>query len=282
MDRTGKEDEVISTPHDKPNAPRIAASSYLNTAPLIWSFTHGSRRGEIELVTDAAPARCADLLAWGKVDAALVPVIEYQRIPEIAIVPGVCVGARSQVRSVVLATRIESLAEIRTVALDTSSRTSAALVEIIFREFLDRQPRLSPAQPDLAAMLRTHDAALLIGDPAMTFPRDDMQVYDLASLWREYTGLGFVFAMWMTPEHKATEMRAVDFAGARHEGLAHAEEIARQYEGELGLSRPELLSYLRENICYELDEEMHAGLELFYHLAHKHGLTKTARPLRFV
>src|SRR5215211_5358855 len=62
-------------------APRVAASSYLNTAPLVWSFARGQRRGEVELVTDTAPARCADMLARGQVEAALVPVIEYQRLP---------------------------------------------------------------------------------------------------------------------------------------------------------------------------------------------------------
>ena len=86
-------------------APRVAASSYLNTAPLVWSFARGPRRGEIELITDTAPARCADMLARGRTEAALVPVIEYQRLPETALVPGVCVGAREEVHSVVLATR---------------------------------------------------------------------------------------------------------------------------------------------------------------------------------
>src|SRR3954465_6731313 len=86
-------------------APRVAASSYLNTAPLIWSFLYGARRGEVDLVTDTAPARCADMLARGLVQAALVPVIEYQRIPDLVVIPGVCVGSRSRVRSVVLVMR---------------------------------------------------------------------------------------------------------------------------------------------------------------------------------
>src|SRR6266446_6996717 len=89
--------------------PRIAASSYLNTAPLIWNFIHGSQRNSVELFTDTAPARCAEMLARGEVDAALVPVIEYQRIPEVLIVPDVCVGSKSGVRSVVLVTRRNNL-----------------------------------------------------------------------------------------------------------------------------------------------------------------------------
>src|SRR5436190_5783996 len=117
--------------------PRIAASSYLNTAPLIWSFTHGSQRALVELFTDTAPARCAEMLTSGEVDAALVPIIEYQRIDGISIVPDVCVGSKTAVRSVVLVTGKNNLKKIERVALDESSRTSAALVKIIFREFLD-------------------------------------------------------------------------------------------------------------------------------------------------
>src|SRR6478735_4568728 len=112
--------------------PRLAASSYLNTAPLIWSFLYGSQSDEVKLFTHKAPARCAEMLLKGEVDAALVPVIEYQRIPGVAIVPGVCVGSRSAVRSVVIASKQNNLKKIKRVALDESSRTSVALVKIIF------------------------------------------------------------------------------------------------------------------------------------------------------
>ncbi|HEV3471506.1 MAG TPA: menaquinone biosynthesis protein [Pyrinomonadaceae bacterium] len=256
--------------------PRVAASSYLNSAPLIWSFLRGPRRAEVRLLTDAAPARCADLLARGRVEAALVPVVEYQRLPEVAVVEGVCVGARREVQSVVLVTR-RRLEEVGSVALDTSSRTSAALVEVIFREFLGREPRLEPAEPDLKGMLAGHDAALVIGDPAMTFAREGLRVYDMAALWREFTGLGFVFALWM---RRGEAARSVDFAGARDEGVARIEEIAASYERELGRPRSELVAYLRDNICYEMNEEMRRGLELFFRLAHRHGVTRELKPLR--
>src|SRR2546423_9893429 len=144
--------------------PRIAASSYLNTAPLIWSFLHGSQRDSVELFTDTAPARCAEMLERGEVDAALVPVIEYQRIGDIAIVPDVCVGSKTAVRSVVLATRKNNLKKIERVALDESSRTSAALVKIIFRAFLGFEPQWKTAAPHLKSMLTDADAALIIGD----------------------------------------------------------------------------------------------------------------------
>lgn len=261
---------------------RIAASSYLNTAPLIRDFMYGERSRTVRLLTDRAPARCADLLARREVEAALVPVIEYQRIPEILIVPGVCVGSRERVRSVVVVTRGAALEEVRSVALDNSSRTSVALLRVIFREFLGFEPEWKPSAPDLKVMLEDNDAALLIGDPAMTFPRAHLRVYDLASLWREHTGLGFVFAMWMAREEAAASVRAIDFAGARDAGLACVEEIAASYEPELGLPRSELCDYLRENISFTLDAEMRAGLDLFYKLAHKHRLISALRPLRML
>jgi chorismate dehydratase len=274
---------AISELTEHEGAPRVAASSYLNSAPLIWSFARGERAREVALLTDAAPARCGDMLARGLVEAALVPVIEYQRMPEVAVVPGVCVGARRAVRSVVLVTRGgRDLKDVRSLALDESSRTSAALVQIIFREFVGRDVQTAPASPDVKAMLAERDAALVIGDPAMTFAREDLRVYDLAVLWREFTGLGFVFAMWMAHESAAEAVRRVDFAGARDEGLQRLEEIVAEYERELGLPRAELRAYLTENICFDLNEEMRAGLELFFRLAHKHRLTQGVRPLKML
>jgi chorismate dehydratase len=265
-------------------APRVAASSYLNSVPLIWSFMHGTRQREIELVTDTAPSRCADMLARAQVEAALVPVIEYQRIPDLMVVPGVCIGSRSRVRSVVLVMREElgNLRGIRKVALDKSSRTSAALVQLIFREFLGFEPQWTERSPDVASMLLENDAALIIGDPGMTFSRERVVVYDLAELWREYTGLGFVFAMWMARESELERVRHIDFAGARDEALEHIGEIASVYSRVIGLPPEEIKLYLLENISYDLDEELRAGLDLFYRLAHKHRIITQSRPLKMI
>src|SRR5260370_4547056 len=229
---------------------RVAASSYLNTAPLIWSFIHGSQRDAVELFTDTAPARCAEMLGSGEVDVALVPVIEYQRIPDILIVPDVCVGSRSAVRSVVLATKLNNLKKVKRVALDDSSRTSGALVNIIFREFLRFEPEWQASRPDLRSMLQHRDPALIIGDPAMKIPRHQFRVFDLATLWHEFTGFGFVFAMWMARETEAERIRPIDFAGACDEGLAHLDDIAIQHEGDIGLSRDYIKHYLTQNIAF--------------------------------
>src|SRR4026207_2313857 len=127
---------------------RLAASTYLNSAPLIWSFLHGSKRGSVDFI-DAVPARGAQMLSRDEVDAALVPVIEYQRIPGGALVPDVCVGSQNEVLSVVLVSKNTQRGETRTVALDESSRTSATLVKIVFREFLGREPEWTTRSPNL-------------------------------------------------------------------------------------------------------------------------------------
>jgi len=262
--------------------PRIAASSYLNTAPLIWSFIHGSQREQVDLFTDTAPARCAEMLASGEVDAALVPIIEYQGIPDIAIVPEVCVGSRTTVRSVVLVTRKNNLKKVESVALDESSRTSVALVKIIFREFLGFEPRWETAAPDLPSMLAHADAALIIGDPAMKIPRDQFRVFDLATLWHEFTGYGFVFAMWMARKDSVERIRAIDFAAARDEGLANLDQIAGTYLEQIGLSEGEIKSYLTENIVFSVDGEMQEGLKRYFELARKHALIDSAKELVLV
>jgi chorismate dehydratase len=253
---------------------RIAASTYLNSAPLIWSFLHGSKRGTVDFI-DAVPARCAQLLSQNEVDAALVPVIEYQRIPGGALVPDVCVGSQNQVLSVVLVAKNTELQKIRTVALDESSRTSATLVKIIFREFLAGEPEWTTQSPNLDGMLDRNDAALIIGDPGMTFPRTGLRVWDMASLWRNYTGLGFVFAMWMVGKEDVD----VDFKGARDEGVTRIEEIVDAYRERIPM---DLYKYLTENIVYRIDEPMQRGLQLYFELAHKHGLIERVKPLRYI
>jgi chorismate dehydratase len=263
-------------------APRISASSYSNTAPLIWSFLYGSNRGRYELILDNAPARSAELLAQKRVDAALVPVIEYQRIEDVLLVENVCVGAKEKVRSVCLVTKDKDLADVKTVSLDVSSKTSVALSKIIFREFLGFEPIWKTSKPNLAEMLAESDCALLIGDPALMIDESEYRKFDLAETWRSYTGFGFVFAMWMLNREKSESAKTIDFAAARDEGLTHLEEIISNYESQISLSREDFKHYLSENISYSIDENMRSGLRLFFELAHKNRLTEGSKPLRFL
>jgi chorismate dehydratase len=262
--------------------PRIAASSYLNTAPLIWSFVHGAQRETVELFTDTAPARCAQMLARAEVDAALVPVIEYQQLNDVSLVQDVCVGSKNAVRSVVLVTRRNNLKKVERVALDESSRTSVALVKIMFREFLGFEPEWQISAPDLQSMMQHADAALIIGDPAMRISRDQFRVFDLATLWHEFTGLGFVFAMWMLRKDRAEKVRQLDFAAARDEGLDHLDDIVAAQTDPLRLSPAEIREYLRTNIVFQVDEEMRRGLNFYFDLARKHNLITELKPLEFI
>lgn len=230
---------------------------------------------------DNAPARSAQLLAEKRVDAALVPVIEYQRIENAQLVPSVCVGARERVRSVCLVTKGECLESVKSVALDISSRTSVGLTKIIFREFLKTAPNFTEARPHAGEMLAAADCALLIGDPALTIDEKIYRKFDLAEIWKEHTGFGFVFAMWMTNAEKAATVKTIDFQAMRDEGLSHLDEIIANYAAEISLSPEEFKEYLSKNISYTIDDSMRKGLSLYFELAHKHHLIERLEPLRF-
>lgn len=267
--------------------PYIAASSYLNAAPLCYSFVYGEQQSRCEFLSDAAPARCGEMLAEGRADAALIPAIEYQRIPNLRVASGACVASKREVRSVVLASRVP-LEQVRTVALDTSSRTSAALIQIILARFYRVEAKYHQSPPKLVDMLESSDAGLIIGDPAMLIDRSSLYVYDLAEEWRKHTGLPFVFAFWAIRgestawfDMNETEER-IDFQSAKFEGVAHAVQLASIYSEQLGLPSSDLFSYLTENITYDLDEECLRGLKLYYELAFECALIAEPRELDFI
>jgi chorismate dehydratase len=185
------------------------------------------------------------------------------------------------------------LVDVRSVSLDTSSRTSVALTKIIFREFIGYEPVWRDTRPDITEMLAVSDAALIIGDPALALSAGRDQVnaakdpgdsppgfrtFDLAELWHRHTGLGFVFAMWMSKG----ETPEIDFSAARDEGLEHLDEIIANYGSDIGLGKDEMRSYLAENISYSIDETMLRGMDLYFDLAAKNGLIPAVKPLRFI
>jgi chorismate dehydratase len=235
----------------------------------------------VDLTTDAAPARCADLLEADVVDAALVPVIEYQRMANVKVIPRVCVGSHLAVRSVVLVSKHAELERVRTVALDRKSRTSQVLVKVIFKEFIGEEPIWTVSGADVETMLADHDAALVIGDPGMTITLANVKVFDLANLWHSFTATGFVFAMWMAKASAMDSVSGVDFEGARDEGLQHIEDIVSA-NSELPLPQAEIRKYLTENITFEVDEGLEQGMLLYFKLAKKHGLIETVKPLEYL
>ena len=252
--------------------PSVGAVSYLNTKPLVYDFD--AIAPGIELSFDY-PSRLADRLSRGELDIALIPSIEYVQQPDYQIVSDACIACRGPVLSVKLFSRTP-VGQIRTLALDDGSRTSAALALILLRERFNLTPRCEPLPVSSALDDTAADAVLLIGDRAMHSPQEKFaDVWDLGDEWRQWTGLPFVFAMWVAraglSERRARELeRALTLA--RDAGVSHLEEIAARESAPLGLTRPQCFAYLRDNLYFYLGERELAGLKLFYERASAMGL----------
>ena len=248
---------------------RIGAVSYLNSRPLV--FTLPRHLPEAEIVVDF-PSRLADGLAAGRFDAALVPSIEYQRQPGLRIASDACIACDGPVLSVKLYGRVP-VEQIRTLALDEGSRTSAALAQILLRERFGLQPRLLPLPLETAPAACCADALVVIGDRGMLAPNEELAfVWDLGEQWSCWTGLPFVFALWAARPHVEAERIDRALAAARDEGLTCLPEIARLAAPEVGLPEAACLSYLRDNLEFHLGPRQRAGLEWFFELARRHGL----------
>ena len=254
---------------------RISAISFLNTAPLMWDFENGATADRLRQTFEISytiPSRCAEQLKEGSADIGIIPVAAYTVIPDLVIVPDVAIAAKNKVRSILLVSKV-AINKIRSVATDDSSRTSAALVEIYLRKFVGIDSGFSRQKPNLKEMLQWHDAALLIGDPALQARTDGYFVYDLAEEWKRWTGRPFVFAFWAVRK-AALEGYSGDlniaqvFQQSRDNGLRRIPEIASAWAQKLSLSPKLIADYLTENVDYGLDPENLEGLRLFY----KYGL----------
>jgi chorismate dehydratase len=267
---------------------RISAISFLNTAPLMWDFEHGDAAKDFT-IEYTIPSACAAALAANEADIGIIPAFTYAEIPGLVILPNIAIASKDWVRSILLVSK-KPIEEIRTVAADTSSRTSVALTQVLFTKFFGGPRDLTPHPPQLEAMLRDHDAALLIGDPALQVPRDSKyHVYDLAHIWREKTRLPFVFAFWAVRldalNRKPQDLNLTKvFQTSRDHGLEpqNLDVIAKEWAPKLGLSEDDIRSYLTNNIHYYLDRENHAGLKLFLLYAHEIGLIPSVPELRFL
>jgi chorismate dehydratase len=283
---------------------RVGAVSYLNARPCVAGL---DRHPRFDLRFDL-PARCAALLHEGAIDLGLVPSIEYLRAPEGAgayrIVPDVAIASDGPVASVAVYTT-KPMADVRSIALDTSSRTSVALTRVLCARAWGIDPRLEPIGPDLGAMLERCDAALIIGDAALFLDHPAIEIggpdkvrptsdpyagrillgpaiekIDLGETWTATTGLPFVYAFWAgRPEILTTDdVRTVQ--EARDAGVADPEGVARAYLGD-GPRQAIGAKYLRDNIKYSLGEPERAGLETFYLYAAELGLVPQPDGLRF-
>jgi len=247
---------------------RLGAVDYLNARPLVYGL---ELRSDLFTLRFDVPSKCAALLHEGSIDAGMIPSIEYLRGRDYRIVPSVGIISDGPVASVALFTTMP-VTSIRTIAADTSSRTSHALLRVLCAERFGVDAEFHPMAPDPEAMLRRCDAALIIGDPALFLDHARLGVskIDLGEEWTSMTGLPFVWAFW-AGRRPALSGAAVDaLVSARDTGVAESDAVAATYCGPERAERGK--AYLRENIYYMLGDREEEGLRLYYDLAERHGV----------
>jgi len=252
---------------------RIGAVSYLNTKPLVY----GLRRrllGKAELSLNL-PSRLADELDAGKLDIALIPSIEFFRgLPSgYRVISNAAIACRGPVWSVRLLSRVPT-AQIRRLALDEGSRTSAAMIKILLSERLGIRPETVPLRMEQEPDSIDADAVLVIGDRAMHPPTGVYEeIWDLGEQWCDWTGLPFVFAMWVARK-SFHDVAAITEAleASRDDGVAHLEEVAAREAGPHGLTVSNLLGYFTQNLHFKLGSRELDGLEMYRLKASRLGL----------
>jgi chorismate dehydratase len=269
---------------------KISAISYLNTAPLMWDFEHAEAGADFD-ISYTIPSACAEALRAGTADIGIIPAAAYTTVPDLVIIPEVAIAARRAVRSILLVSHVPVdrwSAQVRTVALDTSSMTSVALAKILFAKWLGGARAYRPMAPDLDAMLGACDAALLIGDPALQVDRKRYCTLDLAEEWVTRTGKSFVFAFWAIRRQALAGRNgsaiAQVFKSSRDHGLSpkNLEALAQEWAPRLGITVEFVRVYLTHNIHYYLDPPSLEGLALYYQLGAEIGALPPPPELRFV
>ncbi len=256
---------------------RVGAVSYLNTRPLVYGFAGQAPHAQL---TFDLPSRLADQLAAGDLDVALIPAVEAFQNPEYTIVSDACIGCRGPVLSVKLFVR-SPVEQIKTLALDEGSRTSAALVRILLKQRFNCEPQLELLPIGSGIEDTQADAVLLIGDRAIHPPPGDFTlVWDLGDVWCRWSELSFVFAMWTA--RPGVDLQGVDAAlsACRDAGVANLEEIAAEHAADVNLSHDDCLRYLRDNLYFYLGSRERRGLQLFQKHAAELNLAPPS-PLRF-
>ena len=264
---------------------RLGAVGYLNARPLVFGLD-GLPRFDFRY---DRPSECARLLHAGAVDLGLIPSIEYLRGDSYRIVPDLAITSSGAVRSVALFTT-RPIGDVRSILMDTSSRTSVALVQVLCARRFKIQPAIEPSGPDLIAMLQRSDAALIIGDKALLADTNSDQMpasvikIDLGEAWTSMTGLPFVWAFWAGRQGAIGVDDVAALQAARDAGVEQAEAVAHDYFREAPQYHELGAEYLRDNIKYYLGESERAGLELFYRYAAEIGVAPEEaadRALRF-
>jgi chorismate dehydratase len=260
------------------HAIRIGAVNYLNTKPLIHDLEALAPTAELAL---EVPSRLAELLGEGRLDVALIPVIEYFRGSGYTMVPGIAIGSDGPVLSVTLFSR-KPWPQIRRVALDEGSRTSATLTQILLRKRYGVTPEVVPLPLEHGAEDADADAVLLIGDRAMRACLPGFAyAFDLGQEWHDWTGLPFVYAVWaVAPDVDLGPVEAA-LHEAKRRGRARVGAIAHAEAPRLGLDAGFCRRYLETIIAFDLGPRQLAGLEHYYGLACELGLARPGVGLEF-
>jgi chorismate dehydratase len=268
--------------NDEQNRLRVAAISFLNPAPLLYNFEHEPTASELKQRYDVRytlPSLCAEQLRTGEADLGLIPIAALATIPEVVAVPGCTIASLDRVRSIQLVLKPGvTLQNMKTLATDAASRSSAAYVRLILYHFYGDDPHVHEEAADLAHMLQTSDAALLIGDPALLAlehkqPYADHTWVDVAHLWKEHTGQPWVAAVWAVRREAlartgvTAEQLTDDLQASRDNGLAHIAQLVSEWQPRLPLSEATIRYYLTANIHYTLDEHCLEAIDHFYKLA---------------
>jgi chorismate dehydratase len=256
---------------------RVGAVSYLNSKPLVHGLSGWA--DEIDLIYDL-PSRLADGLKQGDLDVALIPSVEYFRNPGYRIVSDACIGCRGPVLSVKLLSR-RPMDQIRTLALDEGSRSSAVMVRVLLKARFGLAPRLEllPDGTDFTAA--QSDAVLLIGDRAIHPPLAGYrEIWDLGEQWCRWSGLPFVFAMWVARPGRDSVRLDTLLSAARDAGVANLDSIARLEASRVGLTCQQTLGYLRDNLYFYLGPREQQGLERFRRCAVELGACPDAEEER--
>ncbi len=252
---------------------RIGAVSYLNTKPLIHTLKEQFKES-ISLSLDL-PSRLADELQLGRLDVALIPSIEWMRSPNLHLISDACIACSGEVWSVKLLFRTHP-SEVRSLALDEGSRTSAALAQVLLYNRFGVRPETVPLPMDQHFSDADSDAVLVIGDRAMKLAtpqhallRGFCEVWDLGKEWWIDTKLPFVFAAWVGHAEYQSSPLALGFEKTRDEGLANAWRLAEIYAPSYHLTVEQCHRYFTCFLDFRMNDQKWRGLRTFYEMARR-------------
>lgn len=240
---------------------RIGAVSYLNTKPLIHGLKEALPAGDS--LTLNLPSRLAAMLATGELDVALIPSVEYFRGRDYRIISDAAIACRGPVWSVRLVSRVP-VREIKRLALDEGSRTSAAMIRVLLWQMYGLKPETMVLPMEMTPESADADAVLIIGDRAMHPERGIYsEIWDLGDRWCRHTETPFVFAMWVARPDVDVDHLVPILQRCRDAGEKHLESIAAAHAAAHGLTNEDLYRYFAENLHFRLGPGEFAGLEQF-------------------